>query len=86
MERIYDLFVGCSNCDTTVDEIKKYCTSLGVDLKKTELMQTKSEWYSAFKISMKQSDRDLLLRSDSWPQGVFVRKFYKAKLGRLSSA
>ena len=45
-------------------------------------MQTKSEWYSAFKISMKQSDRDMLMKSDSWPQGVFVRKFYKAKLGR----
>ena len=82
VERIYDLFVGGCNRDTTVDDIKKYCTSLGIDLKKAELMQTKSEWYSAFKISMKQSDRDMLMKSDSWPQGVFVRKFYKAKLGR----
>ena len=82
VERIYDLFVGGCNRDTTVDDIKKCCTSLEVDLKKVELMQTKSEWYSAFKISMKQSDRDMLMNADSWPQGVFVRKFYKAKLGR----
>ena len=82
VERIYDLFVSGCNHDTTVDDIKKYCSILGVDLKKAELMQTKSEWYSAFKISMKQSDRDTLMKSDSWPQGVFVRKFYKAKLGR----
>ena len=47
-------------------------------------MQTKSEWYSAFKISMKQSERDMLMSADSWPQGVFVRKFYKAKIGRLN--
>ena len=84
VERIYDLFIGGCERETTVNDIKDYCKSLGVELKKVELMQTKSEWYNAFKISMKQSERDMLMSADSWPQGVFVRKFYKAKTGRLN--
>ena len=84
VERIFDLFVGGCNRETTINDISDYCKSLGVELKKVELMQTKSEWYNAFKISMKQSERDMLMSADSWPQGVFVRKFYKAKLGRLN--
>ena len=76
VERIYDLFIGGCDRETTVNDIKDYCKSLGVELKKVELMQTKSEWYNAFKISMKQSERDMLMSADSWPQGVFVRKFY----------
>lgn len=84
VEKIYDLFVGGCNRETTINDISDYCKNLGVELKKVELMQTKSEWYSAFKISMKQSERDTLMSADSWPQGVFVRKFYKAKIGRLN--
>ena len=82
VERIFDLFVGGCNCDTTVDDIKNYCKNMQVNLKKVEILQTKSDWYRAFKISMLQSEREKLMKPDSWPQGVFVRKYYKAKFSR----
>ena len=84
MERVYDLFVGGCNSETSADDINNYCKNIQVYLKKVEVLQTKSEWYKAFKISMMQSDRVKLLNPDSWPKGVFVRKFYNARTARSS--
>ena len=82
VERVFDLFVGGCNVDTCTEDIKDYCKNLEVNLKKVEILETKSDWYRAFKISMLQSDREKLMMPDSWPQGVFVRKYFKARLGR----
>ena len=38
VERIYDLFVGGCNRETTINDISDYCKSLGVELKKAELI------------------------------------------------
>ena len=82
VERVFDLFIGGCNCETNVEDIKSYCNDLGVDLKKVEILQTKSEWYRAFKISVFLSDRDRLMSPETWPKGIFIRKFYKARIGR----
>ena len=81
-DRVFDLFVGGCKCDTTTEDITNYCKDLGVDLKKVEILESKSEWYRPFKLSMLQNHRDILLKAESWPQGIFVRKFYKARNGR----
>ena len=77
--RILDIFVGGCGLDTTEDDIFKYCNDNGVNLKKCELLQSKSEWYKSFKVSVIADNRDELLKSEFWPKGIFVRKFFRPK-------
>ena len=81
-QRVFDLFVGGCQRESNEDNIKSYCKKLGVNLKKVEKLQSKSDWYNAYKISMLENERDILMKPESWPQGIFVRKFYKAKVSR----
>ena len=81
-QRVFDLFVGGCQRESNEDNIKSYCKKLGVNLKKVEKLQSKSDWYNAYKISMWENERDILMKPESWPQGIFVRKFYKAKVSR----
>ena len=79
VQRIMDIFVGGCDKSSSEEGIKKHCENLGVQLMKTEQLTTKSEWYKAYKISMKATDREKLMLPDSWPQGIFVRKYFKPR-------
>ena len=78
--RVLDVFVGGCGRDTSSDNIRDYCSSNGVHIKKCETLEGKSEWSCSFKISVEASDRDKLLTGEFWPQGIVVRKFYRAKI------
>ena len=82
VQRIMYIFVG--GCGTNLNEetIKQNFTRIGVELKKVEHLTTKCEWYKAYKISMKASDREEFMKSESCPQRIFVRKYFKARTGR----
>ena len=77
--RVLDVFVGGCNPGTTTKNIRDYCVSNGVTLKKCENLESKSEWSCSFKISVEASDRDKLLTGEFWPQGIVVRKFFRAR-------
>ena len=53
-------------------------SKLGITLRKCESLSSSDDWRS-FKLSMGRDDRDKLLKADVWPEGVFVRKFFKVK-------
>ena len=78
--RILDIFVGGCERGTTDGNITEYCVSNGVPIKKCESLESKSEWSCSFKISVEASERDKLLTGEFWPQGIAVRKFYRAKI------
>ena len=74
-----DIFVGGCDKSSSEEGIKKHCENLGIQLMRTEQLTTRSEWYKAYKISMKATDREKLMLPDSWPQGIFVRKYFKPR-------
>ena len=75
--RILDIFVGGCGLQTSADEISNYCRDNDVIVKKCESIETKSEWYKSYKISIDASIRDKLLDAEFWPEGIFVRKFFR---------
>ena len=85
VEHIVDLFVGGCAMDCTMDVIKEHCSSIEAPLRNIEVLPSKTTRYKAFKISMSLRHRDILLTPDSWPIGVFVRKFYQPRQRRDDS-
>ena len=79
---IMDIFEGC--CDTK-KRLKSISEILQWNSKNCKHLTSKSEWYEAYKISMRVTDREKLMKSESWPQRIFVRKYFKARTGRNSS-
>ena len=78
-ERDLDLFLGGCSVETTEEQIKAHCTANGFRNVKVDRLQTKAN-YGAFKITATASARDELLKPELWPQGLFVRKYYAAKV------
>ena len=83
--RIFDVFVGGCLLNSTAEQLDAYCKEGNLTLKKCEPLQTKSEWYKSYKISVDSSRRDDVLSKDFWPKGIFVRKFYRARTGIINN-
>ena len=79
VERVQELFVAGCNLDTTEKCIIDYCADNGVVIKKCESLVTKSMWYTCFKLSVTYNSVDTLLDSEFWPNGVFLRRYYKPR-------
>ena len=80
VQRVLDLFVGGCDLSSTAIGITDYCKSLDVVVKKIEELPTQCEWYKAYKISLFSCDREKMLEPSSWPQGIFVRTFFRARV------
>ena len=78
-ERIFDVFVGGCGHNSTEDRIKTFCSESDVTPKKCEALRSASEWSKSYKLSVKLSDREKILDASFWPEGVFVRKFYRPR-------
>ena len=78
-ERVLDIYVGGCGKECTTENITSYCDEHGISIKKCELLQSSSEWNRSFKVSATANDRDKLLLGEFWPQGIFVRRFFKAR-------
>lgn len=78
-ERIktYDLIIGNCSVNASVDLIKKICLGkMKVTLLDCVEFPTRQLDSKYFKITMKTTDRDLLMTSDMWPKGVIIKKYY----------
>ena len=64
VQRISDIFVGVCDTYSNEEEMKQHCTSIGVELKKVDHLNTESEWYKAYKISIKSGDSEKCIKSD----------------------
>ena len=73
VQHIMEIFVGGCDINSNEQGIQQQCTSIVVELKKLEHLNTKCEWYKAYKISMKAGDRKneegkIAQVIKSWPQ------------------
>ena len=85
VEKVVDLFLGGCPKNTSIECVSNYCRDSGVTPKKVELLETKSEWHSPFKISLSITDREKLLDASFWPENCFVRKFFRPRVGVVNS-
>ena len=79
-----DMFVEGCDINSNEEGIQYYCLCFGVELNIVKHLTTKCEWYKAYRISMKVSDREKIMKPESWPECIFVRKYFKARTGRNS--
>lgn len=79
VERVLDVFVGGCSLDAEEADITEFCKAGGVVVKKCEFLPTKSPWYTSFKVSLRQTDRDKVLDPDFWPCNIFVRKYFQGR-------
>ena len=77
--RVYDVYLGGLSKDADEAKINAYVSKNGVNMIKCEMLKASNDWHRSFKLSMSSADRDKLLKAEFWPEGVFVRKFYKPK-------
>ena len=82
VQRVFDLFLGGCMLDTTTNDIIDYCKFSDIILKKCVQLNSKSEWYTSFKLSVVYDDREKLLVPEFWPQGSFVRRYFKPRQSR----
>ena len=78
-EKVFDVYVGGCSPDSTVQQMEEFCVGNGITLKRCELLSQNNDWVKSYKISIRAQDRDKLLEGDFWPEGLYVRKFYKAR-------
>ena len=78
--RMFDLYIGncCEDASSQnlIDYISEECK---IKVKSCIELKTKIPDSKAFKISVLDNDRDILLNPDKWPKGIICRKFYKNK-------
>ena len=78
--RVFDLYIG--NCFEGVssqiltDYISEECD---IKIKSCSELNTKIPNSKAFKISVMDAERDILLKSDIWPKNIICRKYYKKR-------
>ena len=84
--RIFDIYIGKCWKNTVEKNIIDYCKEeCNIDVKSVSALETRSQYYKSFKISVPLLDRDFLLNPNIWPQGIIVRKFFKPKFSHENS-
>ena len=78
-EKSFDLYIG--RCDPSVDEetVTKYLQELEIQLLSCETLNSKIKHRKSFKVVVKYSDKDKLLDTDVWPEGIICRRFHIRK-------
>ena len=76
VERDLDFFLGGCETDTTPEKVMNYIKNNNIAAVNCVALVSKVEWYRPFKVTVKASDRNLLMTPEFWPRGVFIRKFY----------
>ena len=75
--RLVDVFVGRVHKDVSVESITDYImTTFGVKVQEIEQLEIRSDYFNAFKVTVKLNDRDKLFSADKWPEDILVNKFY----------
>ena len=74
--RQLDLYVGNFDSSIACETISEY-VSVNNDIKVFDCIElTSNKYFKSFKLSVGSNDRDKLLVSNLWPEGIICRKFY----------
>ena len=75
-ERRADLYIGGCGKSVTPEDIEEYFkNTLKIQFREVEPLKTKSTRFNAFRVNLKQKDREALLDANLWPEEIVVRKF-----------
>ena len=75
-----DLFVGRCESSVTVADIKTYVESeFDIKVLNCEVISREAAEAKAFKVQVKEHEREKMLNPDKWPQNIVVRKFFNRK-------
>ena len=79
-ERFVDVFIGRADKSVNAEIISEYATdNFDVNCKDVEKLVTKTDQYNCFKVKVNINDRDKLFKSEFWPEGIIVKKYYLRK-------
>jgi len=79
LERSLDIFVGGCSLQSTTDDISNHLTAMNITVRDLSSLDTKATWYRAYKLTVQACDRDKLMVPEAWPEGIFVRKYFKPR-------
>jgi hypothetical protein len=78
--KLYDIYIGGCNVGCESMDVIRYCNSITKsDIIKCVELETRSELYKSYKVTLTVDDREKLLAFDYWPRGITVRKFYNSR-------
>ena len=76
-DKTCDLFIGKVAKSVEVISIKDYIESnFNVKVLNIAIMEIKTAYFNAFKVTLSNFDREKLFQPDKWPEGVVIDKFY----------
>ena len=76
-QKTADLYIGRCDSETTSEEISTHLKDeLNTPCLKCEELKTRIPFSKAFKVTVYLNDRDQLLDTSCWPEGVVARKFF----------
>ena len=72
-----DVFIGNVDTSIPIEVIEKYVAeNFNISIIGTEKLQTKTQSYNCYKITINLNDRETLFNSSLWPTGIVIDKFY----------
>ena len=76
-ERCIDIYIGRCSENVTPEMLEDYMkTDLNIQLRKCQQLSTKVPYSSAFKVTVNDNYKNIMLDPESWPEGVICRRFY----------
>ena len=82
VERIFDLYLGgCATQTSESDVLSHIRDQCNIEAKCEEL-QCSSNYFKAFKITVKASEKEKLLSASIWPRGVFINNYFKPRVAQ----
>ena len=80
VERYLDVIVAGCTMDSNLSKLIDCVSASNEAINEFPSMPTKFDYYDAFKVTVKASEREKLLQPDFRPSCVFVRNFFAPKL------
>lgn len=78
--RVADIYVGNCDLEATPETVSEYIhKEMDIVVQKCELLASKNQNSKSFKVTLKLNDRQKLLSSEVWPEGIICRKFYSPR-------
>lgn len=83
VEQLSNFNIGRCAPATSTDALIEYVkTSIGIEPVTCECISNENARAKSFKLTINSSDSDSVLDEESWPENVYVRRFYKPRVRR----
>ena len=75
-----NIYVGGCAKTVTMESLKDFCENhLKIDVKECEPLNSRSTETQSFRIKVDVLTRDNIIKSELWPEDVYLRKYYQPR-------